>query len=53
MSRILALVSQSTVVSGQQAMQQLSPGNSEKASYTQVTVTLSHGLKQVMTLLLH
>ncbi len=32
-------------------MQQLSQGNSEKASYSQVTVIHSHGLKQVMTLL--
>ena len=34
-------------------MQPLSPGNSEKASYSQVTVILSHGLKQVMTSLVH
>ena len=52
MSRILDSMSQSTVVSGPQVKQQLSPGNSEKARYSQVTVILSHGLKQVMTLLL-
>jgi hypothetical protein len=34
-----------------QVIQQLSPGNSEKAHYSQVIVIHSHGLKQVMTLL--
>ncbi len=40
------------VVSYPQVMQQLSQGNSEKAHYSQVTVIHSHGLKQVMTLLM-
>jgi len=39
------------VASYPQVMQQLSQGNSEKARYSQVTVIHSHGLKQVMTLL--
>ena len=39
------------VASYPQVMQQLLQGNSEKARYSQVTVIHSHGLKQVMTLL--
>ncbi len=39
------------VVSYPHLMQQLSQGYSEKARYSQVTVIHSHGLKQVMTLL--
>jgi len=43
-------MSQSTVASYPQVIQQLSPENSEKAHVSQVTVILSHGLKQVMGL---
>jgi hypothetical protein len=39
-------MSQSTVVSYPQVIQQLSPENSEKASDSQVSVILSQGLKQ-------
>ena len=39
------------VASYPQGMQQLSQANCEKARYSQVTVIHSHGLKQVMTLL--
>ena len=52
MSRILDSMSQSTVVSYPQVIQQLSPENSEKASDSQVSVILSQGLKQVLNSLL-
>jgi hypothetical protein len=52
MSRILDSMSQSTVVSYPQVIQQLSPENSEKAQDSQVTMIHSQGLKQVMTSLL-
>jgi hypothetical protein len=45
-------MSQSTVVSYPQVIQQLSPENSEKASDSQVSVILSQGLKQVLNSLL-
>jgi len=45
-------MSQSTVVSYPQVIQQLSPENSEKASDSQVSVILSQGLKQVLSSLL-
>ena len=52
MSRILDSMSQSTVVSSPPVTHQQSSRNSEKAPSGHVTVTLSHGLKQVMTSLL-
>jgi len=52
MSQILDSMSQSTVVSYPQVIQQLSPENSEKASDSQVSVILSQGLKQVLSSLL-
>jgi hypothetical protein len=52
MSQILDSMSQSTVVSYPQVIQQLSPENSEKASDSQVSVILSQGLKQVMSLVI-
>ncbi len=48
MSRILDSMSQSTVVSYPQVIQQLSPENSEKAKDSQVSVILSQGLKQTL-----
>ena len=50
MSRILDLMSQSTVVSYPQVLEQLSSENSEKAKYSQVNVILIQWLKQVMSL---
>ena len=52
MSQILDSMSQSTVVSYPQVIQQQSPENSEKASDSQVSVILSQGLKQVLSSLL-
>ncbi len=52
MSQILDSMSQSTVVSRPQVIQQLSQEISEKVQDSQVTAILSQGLKQVMTSLL-
>ena len=52
MSQILDSMSQSAVVSYPQVLQQLSTESSEKAKDSQVSVILSQGLKQVMSLVI-